>query len=126
MDRLQAKGEQFDAVQAKLDEVEADNRALQQKDTLHAATIASLAESHEADRLRLHDLDRKVELLTMDKMYVNKELELAVERGKVAEKERERLSNKIGDLRRHKEQLVEQLSHHTTPHHTQHNQPLHA
>ena len=110
VDSLQAKGEQFQALQAKLEEVEKDNRALQQKDTMHAVTFKSLAEGHEADRLRLHELDRKVELLTMDKMFLNKELDIATERGKAAEKERERLANKIDDLRKHKEQLVDQLS----------------
>ena len=110
VDSLQAKGEQFDALQAKLDEAEKDSRALQQRDTMHAITIKSLAEAHEADRLRLHELDRRVELLAMDKMFLSKELDVTTERAKAADKERERLSAKIDDLRKHKQQLVEQLS----------------
>jgi len=114
VDNLQAKGEQFDALQSKLEETEKDNRALQQKDTMNAITLKSLVEAHEADRLRLHELDRKVELLTMDKMFLNKELDIVSERSKGADKERERLNSKVDDLRKHKDQLVEQLSPHAT------------
>ena len=110
VDSLQARGEQFDGVQARLEEAERDNRALQQRDTMHAVTLKSLAEAHEADRLRLHELDRRAELLALDKMFLAKELDVATERAKAADKERERMSSKIDDLRKHKEQLVEQLS----------------
>ena len=110
VDSLQAKAEQFNALQAQLDAADKGNKALQQRDTMHAITMKSLAEAHEADRLRLHELDRKVELLTMDKMFLSKELDIATERGKAADKEKERLNNKIDDLRKHKDQLVNQLS----------------
>lgn len=126
VDSLQAKGEQFDALQAKLDEVEKDNRALQQNDTMHAITMKSLAETHEADRIRLHELDRKVELLTMDKMFLNKELDIVSERGRAADKERERLNNKVDDLRKHKEQLVQQLSQHAKHNNQQHSTAKHT
>ena len=108
-DALQVKGGAYDGLQSRLEQVEREHRELSQQSLLHASTVKSLLDEKDALVQRGRDNERKVELLTLDKLYLTTQLDAARDRLTLAERDRDRLQAQADDLRRHKEQMVEQL-----------------
>ena len=109
-DVLQLKGAQYDAVHARAEAAEAEARALSQQALLTSSTLKALVDDKEHVVLKARDDEKKVELLTMDKAYLSSALDANAERVKQRDKELERASAQLEDARRHKEQLIEQLT----------------
>ena len=108
-DALQVKGAAYDGLQSRVEQLDREHRELTQQSLLHASTVRSLLDDRDALAMRGRDNEKKVELLTMDKLYLSSQLDAARERLALAERDRDRVQGQVDDVCRHKEQLVEQV-----------------
>lgn len=109
INELSSKGELYDSLHARAAKLEEEVSALRQRDLVSGLTLKSLQEERESLSSRSFNLDKSIDLLRQDKMYLTKEVERLTECYRNSDRNLERAEGKNAELKRQKEELVEKL-----------------
>lgn len=109
INELSSKGELYDSLHSRAAKLEEEVSALRQRDLVSGLTLKSLQEERETLSSRSFNLDKSIDLLRQDKMYLAKEVERLTECYRNSDRNLERAEGKNAELKRQKEELVEKL-----------------